>query len=169
MLNLYKYPSVVKLMKACEREVWAMRAESMKMELREWPEKINNGGWKVGGATRWQGRDLKNAPQAAKLIVDQFSDLIVNAGYSVLEPGARITPHVGYTDQVLRFHFGLSCPRGDCQISINGYHYRWSVGEAMLFDDTVIHWAWNNTEFRRVILLLDLRKDELDVEASREP
>lgn len=164
MINFHRYPKVVSLIDSCLDEAdsdlipEALYASEHKNFL-PWPEKINNGGWKTLGG-RWQGKDIEDfRTESLRMIVRWHSDIILNAGYSLMEPGARIKPHTGYTKDVLRLHIGLVCPEGDCQIRIGDAHYKWTVYGAMLFDDTIEHEAWNNTDEDRIILLLDLKKD----------
>lgn len=127
----------------------------------DWPEKINaNMSWKVSG-TQWQGRETPEKIQYPRLatITDRFKDSLINVGFSVLLPGARILPHKGYTDSVYRMHFGLIVPEGDCCLKVGSEIRGWREEESFLFDDTQEHEAWNRTRFPRAIVLLDVRKD----------
>ena len=36
----------------------------------------------------------------------------------------------------------------------------WKEGEGVLFDDTYVHEVWNKTDERRVVLFLDIYRDE---------
>jgi aspartyl/asparaginyl beta-hydroxylase (cupin superfamily) len=87
--------------------------------------------------------------------------LVFNAGYSFMAPGATISPHTGYTGDVLRFHLGLICPEGDCALRVGKEQHGWKDREAFLFDDTEEHEAWNRTEYGRLIIIADLRRDQL--------
>lgn len=98
----------------------------------------------------------KHLPETAALL-EQVPNLY-NAGFSVLGPGTHITPHVGYTDDVLRYHLGLIVP-GDCAIRVGDETYAWKEGESMIFDDMVEHEAWNKSDQLRVILILDILKE----------
>jgi aspartyl/asparaginyl beta-hydroxylase (cupin superfamily) len=94
-------------------------------------------------------------PQTTALI-ENIPNLY-NAGFSILGPGTHITPHVGYTDDVLRCHLGLIVP-GDCAIRVGDETYEWKEGECMIFDDMVEHEAWNKSDKLRVILIMDILK-----------
>jgi len=37
--------------------------------------------------------------------------------------------------------------------------YHWSVGESLIFDDTLMHEAWNNSGEMRVVLFIDFKRD----------
>lgn len=79
------------------------------------------------------------------------------AMFSILGPGVRVPPHRGPFKGVLRLHLGLKIPgaMNVCGISVGGVRRGWSEGEAMVFDDTHLHEAWNLTELERVVLFVD--------------
>ena len=82
---------------------------------------------------------------------------LYNAGFSVLGPKTHISPHVGYTSDVLRCHLGLIVPN-DCAIRVGDEIYNWQNGQCLIFDDMIEHEAWNNSNEIRVILILDVLK-----------
>ena len=59
----------------------------------------------------------------------------------------------------LRYHLGLVTPNSeDCHIFVDGQPYHWRDGEAVMFDETFIHWAENKTDQPRVILFCDVER-----------
>jgi beta-hydroxylase len=48
---------------------------------------------------------------------------------------------------------------GECYIICGGVRYDWKEGEGVLFDDTYWHEVWNKTNQRRVVLFLDVLRD----------
>ena len=118
---------------------------------------INNGGWYTCGL-KWQGKPLDGHDRTIAGRIAAGDDAIFNAGYSLMMPGAEIAHHVGYSSEVLRLHVGLVVPEGDCALIVGGEERRWESGEALLFDDTVLHSAHNRTGHLRLILLLDIAK-----------
>ncbi len=82
------------------------------------------------------------------------------AFYSVLPPGAHVQAHRGVTKGIVRGHLGLIVPgaRGDCRIRIGTQTCSWADGELLIFDDTLSHEVWNDTDEYRVILLFDFRR-----------
>lgn len=90
-------------------------------------------------------------------IVEQVPNLLT-AGFSRLEAGARIKPHVGYTSRTLRCHLGLICPPR-CGIRVGDETRSWTNGKCLIFDDTIEHEAWNDSREDRVVLLLDFLKE----------
>ncbi len=54
---------------------------------------------------------------------------------------------------------GSSTPNSeDCRIFVDGEAYHWRDGEAVMFDETYIHWAENKTDTMRVILFCDVER-----------
>lgn len=83
--------------------------------------------------------------------------------FSLLRPGARIPPHTGLVNTRLICHLPLIVPP-DCGLRV-GNDVRTPVeGKAWVFDDTIEHEAWNNSERTRVILLFETWRPELSEE-----
>lgn len=164
VLNIHAFPSIHFLLDMCQQYHEDLVHEGVNaLEsgcLLPWPEKINKDKlWTVAGV-KWDEKMFgHNVLPVLYRVVREAGRLIKNAGYSALLPGARIIPHEGYTDSVFRLHYGLVCPAGDCQIAIDGSHYKWHQKTGLLFDDTLTHEAWNNTDRTRIILLFDIKKD----------
>jgi len=81
--------------------------------------------------------------------------------FSVLAPGTHILPHTGVSNLRVVVHLPLIVP-ADCAIEVGGEAHVWREGEAVVFDDTFEHQAWNRSEERRVILLMDTWNPHLD-------
>lgn len=88
--------------------------------------------------------------------IDSSNGQLFTAFFSILEPGKQIEPHNGPFKGVLRYHLGIDIPNGDCFISVNDQRYNWKNGEGVLFDETHLHYAQNNTNKRRIILFIDV-------------
>jgi len=113
---------------------------------------LHNGKWEAYGL-RFKNQDVPHeCPRTAELVFGIPNVYI--AGFSIMKPGCRIEPHVGYTRDVLRAHVGLVCPEG-AWLQVGGEMYRWKEGEVVVFDDTVLHSAANESPEDRVILLVD--------------
>jgi beta-hydroxylase len=126
-----------------------------------WPEQwIYKGQWDVYGIRDLQGNLIEEHAAECPFttsILDQIPNLRT-AGFSMLGAGCHITPHKGYTDDVLRCHLGLIIPEGDCALKVEETIYNWQEGKAFIFNDRLLHEAWNLTEHPRYVLLLDLYK-----------
>lgn len=84
---------------------------------------------------------------------------LTTAMFSVLEPGTHIAAHTGPYKGVVRYHLPLIVPRSpECRIKIGGVVTGWEAGRALLFDDTYIHSAWNDTDEARVVLFVDIER-----------
>jgi aspartate beta-hydroxylase len=82
--------------------------------------------------------------------------------FSVLEPGTRILPHHGVTNTRVVCHLPLVVPE-DCALVVGGEKHEWREGEAVAFDDTYEHEAWNRGARTRVVLILDVWNPHLTV------
>jgi len=132
-----------------------------------WPEAnlfVKDGnrgeGWDVFGLYAFgkkHHRNIKLCPETAR-IVEKIPGLST-AAFSILRPGAKILPHVGYygySEMVLRCHLGLYVPpQEDCWLHVGEKRQSWEEGKCMVFDDTYVHSAVNLSNITRVILLLD--------------
>lgn len=153
-------PGGFPFVRALERSAPAIRRELDRLlesdVFSPWPETgLYGQGWKVFGL-RFFGRKLdgncRKCPRTAKIL--EQVPCLQTAGFSRLEPGARIRPHVGYTSAVLRCHLGLIAPPR-CGIRVGGETRSWEAGKCLIFDDTIEHEAWNDSGEDRVVLLLD--------------
>ena len=82
------------------------------------------------------------------------------AFFSILEPHTKLIPHRGPYKGVLRYHLGLIVPQPteQCGLRIDGQVYHWQVGKSLVFDDTHMHEAWNDSDENRVVLFIDFRR-----------
>ena len=81
------------------------------------------------------------------------------AMFTELPPGAKLNEHRDPYAGSLRFHMGLSTPNDDrCFINVNQQSYSWRDGEGVVFDETYLHWAINNTDKTRIILMCDIER-----------
>ncbi len=77
------------------------------------------------------------------------------AMFSVLKPHTRIPPHTGIANFRLVVHLPLVLP-GHCGFRVGGETREWRIGEAWVFDDTIEHEAWNDSDEIRIILICDV-------------
>jgi len=88
------------------------------------------------------------------------------AMFSILEPRTRIPPHTGVANTRLVCHLPLIVPPG-CGFRCGESSREWKIGEAFVFDDTIEHEAWNDSDQPRAILIIDTWNPFLS-EAERE-
>jgi len=78
-----------------------------------------------------------------------------SAMFSLLKPRTRIPPHNGVTNVRLVTHLPLIVPEG-CGFRVGNETRQWVPGKAWVFDDTVEHEAWNDSDKLRVVLIFDI-------------
>lgn len=78
---------------------------------------------------------------------------------SILRPGMVIPLHTGIHSGVWRYHYGLVIPEGNTGLNIKNENYKWKEGEGIIWDDTLLHSAWNKTKETRIIIFADLNRD----------
>ena len=86
--------------------------------------------------------------------------------FSLLRAHAKIPPHTGMINTRYVCHLPLIVPRG-CGFRVGEETREWRVGELMVFDDSVEHEAWNNSNQDRLVLIFDVWRPELS-ESERE-
>ncbi|WP_212590073.1 aspartyl/asparaginyl beta-hydroxylase domain-containing protein [Cellvibrio mixtus] len=110
---------------------------------------------------KWYGANLKSAENLCPKTVALISGIpsIKGAMFTMLPPGSRLGKHRDPYAGSLRYHLGLVTPNSDdCYISVDDQKYSWRDGEAVMFDETYIHYAENKTDQNRIILFLDIKR-----------
>lgn len=105
---------------------------------------------------RWIDWNCERCPRTTAL-VKPIPGLTM-AGFSVLEPGTHITTHRGPNKGALRYQLGIvvPTPEGACRIRVGDQLIYWREGEGVMFDFTVPHEAWNDSDSLRVLLMLEV-------------
>jgi hypothetical protein len=80
--------------------------------------------------------------------------------FSLLRPGARIAAHTGTHNARLICHLPLVVPPS-CGFRVGNEVRAWEEGKILVFDDTIEHEAWNQSNQDRVILIFDIWRPEL--------
>lgn len=85
---------------------------------------------------------------------------VLTVFFSILEPHTRLTEHRGPYKGVLRYHLALLVPREyeKCGIRIEDEIRNWQEGKSMVFDDSFLHEAWNDSDEIRVVLFVDFER-----------
>lgn len=109
----------------------------------------------------WYGKDYETAqkfcPQTLQLIKDTPG---INGALLVkLNPHKHLKRHRDPFALSLRYHLGLVTPNSDqCRLLVDGKSYSWADGDDVLFDETYVHEAMNNTDQERIILFCDVQR-----------
>ena len=110
---------------------------------------------------KWYGSSLNSARQLCPKTVALLENIptVKGAMFAMLPPGARLVKHRDPYAGSLRYHLGLVTPNSDdCFIDVDGQRYSWRDGEAVMFDETYIHYAQNSSEQNRIILFIDVKR-----------
>ena len=97
----------------------------------------------------------KTIAALAKAPVVQIPNRGPTSFFSLLEPKTHIPPHTGTTNIRLTVHIPLIVPP-NCRFRVGTQTREWAVGTTFLFDDTIEHEAWNDSDEERVILIFDV-------------
>jgi len=77
------------------------------------------------------------------------------AFFSILDANTKIPPHHGVTNTRCTVHLPLIVPPG-CGFRVGATTREWLPGQAWVFDDTIEHEAWNDSDTPRAILIFDI-------------
>jgi beta-hydroxylase len=79
--------------------------------------------------------------------------------FSLLPADGQLTRHLDPIACSLRYHLGLETPNSDdCFINIDGVSHSWENGKALMFDETYPHYARNDSNQFRLILMCDVER-----------
>jgi aspartyl/asparaginyl beta-hydroxylase (cupin superfamily) len=96
----------------------------------------------------------RTAALLARLPLAQIPGKAPNAFFSMLKPHSAIPPHTGVTNTRAIIHLALDVPP-DCGFRVGGETREWVEGHAFAFDDSIDHEAWNRSDQRRHVLIID--------------
>ena len=74
---------------------------------------------------------------------------------SILEAKTHIPPHTGVHNTRLTVHLPLIIPPG-CTFRAGGQKWPWELGKAIVFDDSIEHEVWNESDVPRAVLIFDI-------------
>jgi beta-hydroxylase len=137
----------------------AIRAEYLALagdQFDPWVQRgMHGGGWTVFGLYA-AGERIPGACAACPDTVRALEQIpgLSMAGFSRLAPRTHVKPHVGWAASVYRLHLALVVPPG-CRLRVASETRSWQEGRCLVFDDTVEHEAWNDSDLPRGVLLLD--------------
>ena len=110
---------------------------------------------------KWYEEPLPSARELCPRTVALLESIpsVHGAMFAMLPAGGKLGVHRDPYAGSLRYHLGLSTPNSDaCRIIVDGESYAWRDGEAVIFDETYIHWAENRTDTPRMILFADVER-----------
>jgi hypothetical protein len=87
--------------------------------------------------------------------------------FSLLRAQSNIPSHTGMVNCRFVCHLPLIVP-DHCGFRVGSATREWRVGELMVFDDSVQHEAWNNSDEDRLVLIFDIWRPEVSLEERRQ-
>ena len=123
----------------------------------------NKKSWKTSAFFFWNWIFLKNSKQCPQTIrILKNIPGIVSASISILESDITIKPHRGDTNTIIRGHLPIKIPHElpICGFQVNDEQRSWVEGKILLFNDSAKHSAWNHSNKRRVVLIIDIMRPE---------
>jgi hypothetical protein len=162
-------PEQCPLARDLERAAPEISSELQKLDIRLFHEEAENihreGGWRVLFLSdRLQrNKEICDLCPVTASVIDEHAAVTSSAGvsyFSCLEPGTRVAPHRGPTNMRLRCHLGIEIP-AQCGLKVGGIERIWEEGRCILFDDSFVHEVWNLSEYRRVVLIVDMWHPDL--------
>jgi len=106
----------------------------------------------------WHLKNKSLCPKTVKLLEPMKN--VKGFYFSILAPGKHIPPHKGPYKGIIRYQLALSVPKnGECKILVDGKPHYWTEGKSVLFDDTYTHEVLNNSQEKRIALLLDIKRN----------
>jgi ornithine lipid ester-linked acyl 2-hydroxylase len=109
----------------------------------------------------WKKRaNCKSYPKTYNLL--KQIDGLTFAAFNLLEQHSEIKPHFGDTNTTIRCHLGIEIPASLplCGLEVNGQQRSWQNGEVLLFSDAHWHKAWNYTDGKRFVFVVDIIRPE---------
>lgn len=129
-------------------------------------EKIskNNKGWRLYSikyGENFQKDTKKNFPTLFSIL--KSCPEVINCIVSVLEEKSKILIHNGPYKGVMRYMLPIIVPKDKDNVYLcNNYEkYIWTEGVGVLWDDTYPHKVFNNTNETRVVLFMDIERNNL--------
>jgi len=119
--------------------------------------------WKTFSLLSWDIQFFKRKSQFPVLmsIVDKYPE-IVSVSFNQLEANGKILPHCGDTNAIYRCHFGIEIPAElpTCGFRVRNEEKSWIEGKWLVFMDAYTHEAFNNSYQKRIIMVIDVLRDE---------
>jgi aspartyl/asparaginyl beta-hydroxylase (cupin superfamily) len=118
--------------------------------------------WEYGNKVE---ENAARCPTIVKFFEDYFSSSEGKGGFpcvifSKLSPNTKIPPHNGLFNTRYICHLPLIIPDG-CGFRVGNDVRKWEEGKVWIFDDSIEHEAWNNSDEDRYILLFEVWRPEL--------
>lgn len=106
----------------------------------------------------------KEAHRELPLLTNMLRQMpeVASASISVLDGQSSLSPHRGYYKGFMRYHLGILVPKDHPPVlKVADQTYHWKEGEGVIFDDMYIHSVSNPSSHPRIVLFLDILRNDL--------
>jgi aspartyl/asparaginyl beta-hydroxylase (cupin superfamily) len=119
--------------------------------------------WKTISLRWWNVQFRKKQvhfPKTMK-IVEKYPE-IISLSFNQLEANGEILPHCSDTNAIFRCHLGMEIPETlpNCGFRVKEEMRSWEEGKWLIFVDANNHEAFNKSENRRIIMVIDVVRNE---------
>ncbi|HYF46494.1 MAG TPA: aspartyl/asparaginyl beta-hydroxylase domain-containing protein [Acidimicrobiales bacterium] len=119
---------------------------------------IDRGEWRVLillANGKWIDETADQFPSVRRAVAG--GPQMTTVGFSALEGHSHIAGHVGTNRGALRYQLPIVVPGepGDCRIAIGDEMVVWQTGKSVIFDLGTWHEAWNDSDSRRVLFMIE--------------
>lgn len=113
----------------------------------------------------WSSEYTRLCPETTKFLKSLPKDTLKTALFSKLGGNTRLTPHKGWaklSNYILRCHYPIIVPepKDRCYMVVDGDKKYHREGEWIIFDDSKLHYASNDTDSDRYILIIDIKRPD---------
>lgn len=132
----------------------------------------------LAGSKEWSALDLFRDGKKNLAIKDLFKDTLklmstiptysldetpFEIFFSLLKPGQEISSHYGQSNHSLTVHLALEIP-ANCFLKVASEKRFWQKGELIIFDDSYLHSAHNQSDKLRIVLIFSVWNPSLSNE-----
>ena len=129
----------------------------------------------LANSTDWMAIDLFNSGQLNSEVAALFPTTLevlksiptynleqnpFEVFFSFLQANQSIPSHFGQSNHALTVHLPLDIP-DDCYLQVASQKQNWREGELLIFDDSFLHSAHNNSNKTRVVLIFSIWHPDL--------
>ena len=107
---------------------------------------------------KWVDKNMEHCPFLAEFLKNIKG--LRTALLSKLGPNTILEKHRGWGDlsnDVLRVHYGIKVP-DNCWVGVENEREKHENNKIIVFDDSKVHWAENNSDEERIVLILDIER-----------
>lgn len=110
---------------------------------------------------KWYSDSHPSARELCPITTQLLNEIpsVKAAMFAELPAGSYLGKHRDPYAGSVRYHLGLSTPNDDrCFIEVDRERHSWRDGQAVIFDETYVHWAENKSDQTRIILFCDIER-----------